>query len=117
MVLWEYIVSVFNNDQYQFTSPADEYENGASPYGALNLAGNADEWVADWYGENYYRDMPVNNPVNTTPSPYSKSGDKVVRGGDWASKKISVRTTSRNYNLARNNFYSSSIGFRCAASQ
>ena len=30
-------------------APVGSYPAGASPYGALNMAGNVDEWVNDWY--------------------------------------------------------------------
>ena len=32
------------------TAPVESFTQGASPYGALNMAGNVSEWVADWYG-------------------------------------------------------------------
>jgi len=34
--------------------PVGSYPSGASPYGALDMAGNAYEWVADWYDPLYY---------------------------------------------------------------
>ena len=35
---------------------------GASPYGAMDMAGNAMEWVADWYRGNFYAHMPGKKP-------------------------------------------------------
>jgi formylglycine-generating enzyme required for sulfatase activity len=51
---------------------------GASPEGALDLAGNAAEWVADWVGS---------YPVGTLSDPRGPSGgsQRVVRGGGWRS--------------------------------
>jgi formylglycine-generating enzyme required for sulfatase activity len=47
------------------TQPAPLWEvgsrpAGASPYGALDMAGNAAEWVSDWYDAAYYAKLAVN---------------------------------------------------------
>jgi formylglycine-generating enzyme required for sulfatase activity len=34
-------------------APVDSHPEGASYYGALNMAGNVWEWVADWYRQSY----------------------------------------------------------------
>jgi len=67
-------------DGYGDTSPVGSYLNGASPYGALDMAGNVWEWVADWYDANYYANVPRNNPKGPTSGQY-----RVLRGGSWAS--------------------------------
>jgi len=44
------------------TSQVGNYPLGASPYGALDMAGNVYEWVNDWYQSDYYSVSPYSNP-------------------------------------------------------
>lgn len=43
--------------------PAGALLNGASRYGALDMAGNVEEWVADWSDPEYYALSPLRNPA------------------------------------------------------
>jgi len=97
------------DDGYIDTAPVGSYPAGASPYGALDMAGNVWEWVADWYGSDYYLTGPTDNP----PGP--SSGEfRVVRGGSWYDNRLIVRTVRRDYGVPTENSYS--VGFRCALS-
>ena len=60
------------------TSQVGSYPSGASPYGAMDMAGNVWEWVNDWYQSNYYSVSPGSNP----PGPASGTS-KVLRGGSF----------------------------------
>lgn len=58
------------------------YEGGKSWVGAYDLAGNALEWVADWYDAGYYQQAVRNDPQGPA------CGDsRVIRGGSWVAKK------------------------------
>src|SRR5260221_1912694 len=52
------------------------YPAGVSGYGLLDMAGNAWEWVSDWYQQDYYTNSPKENPTGP-----SKSLMRVLRGG------------------------------------
>ena len=44
------------------TSRSAVISAGASPYGALDMAGNVSEWVNDWFSGSYYSVSPPINP-------------------------------------------------------
>ena len=91
------------------TSAVGSYPAGASPYGVMDMAGNVNEWVNDWWNQSYYSSSPVRNPLG------SADGDvKVLRGGGWYSEVASVRAARRSANTSdvRHGY----IGFRCARS-
>lgn len=87
----------------------DSLPGGESPYGLRHMAGNVAEWVADWFGFDYYAYMPERNPPGPASGRY-----KSLRGGSWKSNAIMLRTATRSGAPADQR--SPTIGFRCAAS-
>ena len=82
-------------------------EGGKSPYGLYHMAGNAAEWVNDWYDREYYQHSPQADPLGPA------TGEKrVIRGGSWADLPTAVRVTARF--SAEPEFEDRTIGFRCA---
>ena len=95
------------------TTPVGHYPAGASWVGALDMAGNVQEWVADWYDSDYYSSSPHDNP--TGPVSGNFNNFKVLRGGSWGGGARYVRGAYR-YNVSasvRSHF----IGFRCLVPQ
>jgi serine/threonine-protein kinase len=90
------------------TSAASSYPAGASPYGALHMAGNVYEWVNDWYGSSYYSSSPGSNP----PGPATGTS-KMLLGGGWYSAGYVLLAAGRNYNTPTIQNYH--VGFRCVA--
>jgi formylglycine-generating enzyme required for sulfatase activity len=80
---------------------------GASPFDALDMAGNVLEWVSDWYGQDYYSQSPYENPTGP------ENGTKhIIRGGSWWSGPDGLRPAARASRAL--DFSSDMVGFRCA---
>lgn len=90
-------------------SEAGRFSANASPYNALDMAGNVWEWVNDWYSGNYYASSPNQNPQGP-----SAGTTRVLRGGGWDSAQSDLRTAARNQLTPDSEYYV--VGFRCAQS-
>jgi len=97
----------FNEIGFKVLEMVDSMPNGRSPYGAHHMAGNAWEWVSDWYEDIYYEKSPFANPKGP-----DFGVSKVLRGGNWYYKAYYMRTTYR-FN-EKPGVFKNWQGFRCA---
>jgi len=89
------------------TTDVGKYSDGASPYGALDMAGNVWEWVSSLY-------LPYPYEANDGRENLTSSDARVLRGGSWNYDSYEVRSARRNWNssTATDNYF----GFRCSRS-
>lgn len=64
--------------------------SGASPYGAMDMAGNIMEWCQDWYARDYYNVSPKKNPKGPETGAY-----RVMRGGTFFEDGFDLRSYAR----------------------
>ncbi|MDR2668611.1 MAG: formylglycine-generating enzyme family protein [Desulfovibrio sp.] len=124
---WEYAARAGTTSKYPFGDDPDSlglytwYDGNsgkhAQPVGMLqpnawglyDMYGNVEEWVQDWYSENYYSNSPPSDPRG----PSSGIG-RVVRGGGWCFPALYNTATYRNANRPSARF--GFTGFRVALS-
>ena len=95
------------DDGYGGTSPVGSYPEGASPYGALDMAGNLREWVSSLYWPYPYQPDDGREDLN-------QAGGRVVRGGHWDGTADFSRSSHRS--MPAPGYRSNCVGFRCASS-
>lgn len=59
-------------------APVGSYPAGASPYGVMDMAGNVEEWCANWMDDYPKTVKPLLNPVGPATGTW-----RAVRGGGW----------------------------------
>jgi formylglycine-generating enzyme required for sulfatase activity len=94
---------MLNCDGYTYTAPVGSFLKGASPYGALDLAGNVYEWVSSLA-------QPYPYSATDGREDLSVSGYRVARGGSWTALSYYLRNFDRDeYPTVGHD-----LGFRCA---
>jgi formylglycine-generating enzyme required for sulfatase activity len=105
------LAQMVGTDRYERSAPVGSFVRGASPYGALDMAGNVWEWCSDWYELDYYSKSPAKNPrgpANTPPW-------RVARGGSFSSPKSDAEVPNRSKNDPAQPMHH--LGCRCAWSK
>ncbi|MBI4953702.1 MAG: SUMF1/EgtB/PvdO family nonheme iron enzyme [Myxococcales bacterium] len=98
--------SLDDGDGFAELAPVGSFPAGRTPEGIDDLAGNVEEWVADWYTPGY-----LEGEQHDPRGP--DSGDhRVVRGGSFQSGRAWLRAAARDHDIpsARRAWR----GFRCA---
>ena len=93
-------------DGFLEAAPVGSFPDGRTPEGVEDLAGNVQEWVADWFAPEYSKATAVN------PRGPDVGEERVVRGGGYGSPRPFLRGASRwkAPPWARRSW----MGFRCA---
>ncbi len=95
------------------------FPNGASPYGLMDMAGNAWEWTSTWFSEDYYKDLAdeqeKSGSIVRNPQGPEFGNMQVMRGGSCNQTEVNsfvsfMRTASRSYLGMSSSYY---VGFRC----
>jgi formylglycine-generating enzyme required for sulfatase activity len=86
------------------TRPAGTYP--PNQYGLYDICGNTWEWVADWYGCDYYA---ISQPRNPTGPEVGTM--RIVRGGSWVNEDVKMIRCAYRHKVPPDT-YAYSIGFR-----
>ena len=74
------------------TSAVGSYPAGASPYGALDLAGNVWEWVNDWYNSELLQRLPGQQSAGAGDGQLSGCCGAASLDSDPGGVRVAVRT-------------------------
>jgi formylglycine-generating enzyme required for sulfatase activity len=93
-------------DGFVELAPVGSYVEGRTPEGVADLAGNVEEWVADWYAPEY--------PAASAHDPRGPDTgeDRVLRGGSYFHARPWMRAAARLHDAPSSR--RAWRGFRCA---
>ena len=99
-----------DQDGFRASAPVGSFPDGISPMGIMDLAGNAEEWVQDWYSVNYFRQ----SDGAQDPAGPATGAKRVIKGGSYESPDYQIRIAARFWGKPHDR--GPRIGFRCAKS-
>jgi formylglycine-generating enzyme required for sulfatase activity len=117
---WEYAARAGTNTAWSFKGRYSDYawyksnsddhphavgQKKPNPWGLYDMHGNAWEWVADWYADDFYQRSGVEAPIR-----HSSGIMRAVRGGGWNSPSEDLRTANRGSALPDQGY--DFVGFR-----
>jgi sulfatase modifying factor 1 len=82
-----------DSDGFLELAPVGSFPDGAGEGGIVDLSGNVEEWVSDWYAPSY----PEASAVN--PKGPAAGDDRVVRGGSYRDARPNLRSAARAHAL------------------
>lgn len=82
-----------DRDGFRFAAPVGSFPDGVSPFGILDMSGNAEEWVRDWWDVNYYR----TTDGAKDPQGPDKGRLRVIKGGSYGTDATHIRIATRLY--------------------
>lgn len=103
------------DDGFEDLAPVGKFPLGASPYGALDMAGNTSEWVLSLLRPYPYVAGDGRERVGDAAcTDQSLTGCRVYRGGSFRHTAVRTRATSRVIATYLSDVFID-VGFRCAA--
>lgn len=77
------------HDGFAWTAPVGRFK--PNNFGVYDMHGNSWEWCSDWFGENYYRESPTDDPKGP-----AKGEVRVSRGGAFDNSPFTLRCARRD---------------------
>jgi formylglycine-generating enzyme required for sulfatase activity len=99
-------------DGFVDTAPVGSFPDGASPIGALDMAGNIREWCQDAWDEDFYGKPAAHAPDPVCDTPAAPT--RCVRGGSFTTPPQGLRCAMRGHDFAAGSY--DDVGFRLARS-
>ncbi len=100
------------SDGYPILAPVGSFPDGATPLGVLDMAGNAAEWVSDFWGDADDEGYGYSSVAAVDPRGPITGVFHVVRGGSYENGPAGLRTAARGRIFVPR---AETVGFRCAA--